>query len=109
MSPSPTKGGSKGPFDGIIVIDLSHVLAGPFCTMLLSDLGARVIKVERPGSGDDSRAFGPFLDNKSLYFAFVNRGKQSIALNHPRARRAGTARVSTSPCSTPCCPSSSMG
>lgn len=81
MSPSATTGGSKGPFDGIIVIDLSHVLAGPFCTMLLSDLGARVIKVERPGSGDDSRAFGPFLDDKSLYFGFINRGKQSIALN----------------------------
>jgi CoA:oxalate CoA-transferase len=81
MSPSATNGGSKGPFEGILVIDLSHVLAGPFCTMLLSDLGARVIKVERPGSGDDSRAFGPFLDNKSLYFGFINRGKQSIALN----------------------------
>jgi CoA:oxalate CoA-transferase len=81
MSPSATNGGSKGPFEGIIVIDLSHVLAGPFCTMLLSDLGARVIKVERPGSGDDSRAFGPFLDDKSLYFGFINRGKQSIALN----------------------------
>ena len=81
MSPSATNGGSKGPFEGIIVLDLSHVLAGPFCTMLLSDLGARVIKVERPGSGDDSRAFGPFLDDKSLYFGFINRGKQSIALN----------------------------
>ncbi len=76
---------SNGPFDGILVVDLSHVLAGPFATMLLSDLGARVIKVERPGSGDDSRAFGPFKDGKSLYFAFVNRGKESVALNlkHP--------------------------
>lgn len=76
---------TKGPFEGILVVDLSHVLAGPFATMMLSDLGARVIKVERPGSGDDSRAFGPFKDEKSLYFAFVNRGKESIALNlkHP--------------------------
>ncbi len=86
---------SKGPFDGILVVDLSHVLAGPFATMLLSDLGARVIKVERPGSGDDSRAFGPFKDGKSLYFSFVNRGKESIALNlkHPEDKALFEAMV----------------
>jgi len=57
------------------------VLAGPFCTMILAQLGAKVIKVEIPGSGDDSRAFGPFAGGKSLYFASINYDKQSIALN----------------------------
>jgi CoA:oxalate CoA-transferase len=70
-----------GPLSGIIVIDLTRVLAGPFCTMLLADLGARVIKVENPGSGDDSRAYGPFINGKSGYFIAQNRGKESIALN----------------------------
>jgi CoA:oxalate CoA-transferase len=70
-----------GPFSGLLIVDLSHVLAGPFCTMLFSDLGARVIKIERPKIGDDSRAFGPFLGGKSLYFSFINRGKESIALD----------------------------
>ena len=70
------------PLDGIVVVDFSHVLSGPFCTMTLADQGARVIKVERPGSGDDSRAFGPFYeDGSSVYFEFVNRGKESISLN----------------------------
>ena len=68
--------------EGVVVIDLTHVLSGPFCTMMLADQGARVIKVERPGAGDDSRAFGPFYDDGfSVYFEFVNRGKESIALN----------------------------
>jgi CoA:oxalate CoA-transferase len=71
----------KGPFSGILVIDLTRVLAGPFCTMLLADMGARVIKVEQPGSGDDSRGYGPFLGDESVYFKFVNRGKESIALD----------------------------
>ena len=70
-----------GPFSGVLIIDLTRVLAGPFCTMLLADLGARVIKIEQPGTGDDSRAYGPFRDGKSVYFSFVNRGKESIALN----------------------------
>jgi CoA:oxalate CoA-transferase len=72
---------AAGPFADILVVDLTRVLAGPFCTMMLADLGARVIKVERPRTGDDSRGFGPFQDGKSLYFHFVNRGKQSIALS----------------------------
>jgi len=73
---------------GIRVLDLTRVLAGPFCTMILSDLGAEVVKVEIPGSGDDSRAFGPFINNRSLYFLSINRGKQSISLNlkHPRGK-----------------------
>jgi CoA:oxalate CoA-transferase len=69
------------PFAGILVLDLTRVLAGPFCTMLLGELGARVIKVERRGSGDPARSFGPFRDGRSLYFAFINRGKESIALD----------------------------
>ena len=69
------------PLDGIVILDLTHVLAGPFCTQSLQDLGARVIKVERPGSGDDTRAFPPFLQGESAYFATLNAGKQSIALD----------------------------
>lgn len=69
------------PLEGIRVLDLTRVLAGPFCTMMLSDLGAEVIKVEVPGVGDDSRAFGPFRNGQSLYFITINRGKESIAIN----------------------------
>ena len=57
------------------------MLAGPYCTLLLADLGARVIKVERPGRGDDARAIGPFVAGRSAYFMSVNRGKESIALD----------------------------
>ncbi len=76
----------SGPLTGITVIDLSRVLAGPYATLLLSDLGARVIKVERPGAGDDSRQIGPFKNDAagrpmSAYFAAVNRAKESIALD----------------------------
>ncbi len=70
-----------GPFSGLLVIDLTHVLNGPFGTTILSDLGARVIKVEPPGHGDDTRTYGPFCKGQSLYFSFVNRGKESIVLN----------------------------
>ncbi len=77
---------APGPLSGITVIDLTRVLAGPYCTMVLQDLGARVIKVERPGRGDDSREIGPFLEGadgarESAYFLSLNRGKQSIALD----------------------------
>jgi CoA:oxalate CoA-transferase len=72
---------TRGPFSGVTVIDLSHVLAGPFGTTILCDLGARVIKVEPPGHGDDTRTYGPFVSGQSLYFSFVNRGKESIILN----------------------------
>jgi CoA:oxalate CoA-transferase len=71
----------KGPFSGITVIDLTRVLAGPFSTMILSDMGARVIKVETPGKGDDAREYGPFVNGKSAYFISINRGKESIALD----------------------------
>lgn len=70
-----------GLLAGITVIDLTHVLSGPFATMILRNLGARVIKVEPPAVGDDSRAFGPFLKDVSLYFSSINAGKESIALN----------------------------
>lgn len=69
------------PLEGIRVLDLTRVLAGPFCTMMLADLGAEIIKVEVPGTGDDSRAFGPFKNGQSLYFINVNRGKQSVAID----------------------------
>jgi CoA:oxalate CoA-transferase len=69
------------PLQGITVLDLSRVLAGPYCTMILAQLGARIIKVEMPGTGDDSRAFGPFVNGKSLYFSSLNYDKQSIALD----------------------------
>jgi CoA:oxalate CoA-transferase len=63
------------------VVDLSRVLAGPYCTMVLSDLGARVIKIERPEVGDDARHIGPFVGGHSAYFASINRGKESLALD----------------------------
>jgi CoA:oxalate CoA-transferase len=69
------------PLHGITVVDLTHVLAGPFASATLRDLGARVIKVERPGTGDDTRAFPPFTQGESAYFAALNHGKQSIALD----------------------------
>ena len=69
------------PLKGITVLDLSRVLAGPFGTLVLAQLGARIIKVEIPDGGDDSRAFGPFVYGKSLYYSSLNYDKQSIALN----------------------------
>jgi CoA:oxalate CoA-transferase len=78
-----------GPLAGTTVVDLTRVLAGPYCTLLLADLGARVIKVEIPERGDDARHIGPFVEGKSAYFASVNRGKESIALDlKDRADRA---------------------
>ena len=69
------------PLHGVTVVDLTRVLAGPMCTQMLADLGARVIKVEQPGVGDDSRALGPFVDGRSAYFLSINRNKESIALD----------------------------
>lgn len=74
-----------GPLSDIVIVDLTRVLAGPFCTMLLADLGARVIKVENPAGGDDSRSYGPFIRGKSGYFIAQNRGKESIALDLKQA------------------------
>jgi CoA:oxalate CoA-transferase len=75
----------EGPFSDITVIDLTHVLSGPYCTMYLAELGARVIKVEHAGHGDDTRSFPPFVDGSSAYFATVNRGKESIALEFDKS------------------------
>ena len=70
------------PLDGIRVIDLSRVVSGPFCTQSLGDMGADVIKIEEPGRGDESRAFGPpFLGGEAPYYLSVNRGKRSCTLN----------------------------
>lgn len=65
----------------LIVLDLTRVLAGPYCTMMLADFGADVIKIEQPGKGDDTRSMGPFVNGASLYYANVNRNKKSITLN----------------------------
>src|SRR5260221_1599392 len=79
------------PLDGITVVDLTRVLSGPYCTMLLADMGARVIKIEQPGKGDDTRAWGPpFLEGESAYFLSINRNKESVTLDfkHPDGRAA---------------------
>ncbi len=81
---------TPGPLDGITVLDLTRVLSGPYCTMMLGDMGARVIKIEQPGKGDDTRAWGPpFQNGESTYFLSINRNKESVTLNlkHPDGRR----------------------
>ena len=77
LAPSPV----DGPLNGTLVVDLTRVLAGPYCAMVLADLGARVVKVEVPEHGDDARRIGPWLDGRSAYFMSLNRGKESIALD----------------------------
>ena len=73
---------NRPPLDGITVLDLSRVLAGPYAAMLLADMGARVIKVERPGTGDDTRSWGPpFVGGESTYYLSINRNKESIELD----------------------------
>uniref|UniRef100_A0A8C2T5S0 Succinyl-CoA:glutarate CoA-transferase n=1 Tax=Coturnix japonica TaxID=93934 RepID=A0A8C2T5S0_COTJA len=102
---SSTCGGARGggappagasnvkPLDGVKILDLTRVLAGPFATMNLGDLGAEVIKVERPGTGDDTRAWGPpFVGTESVYFLSVNRNKKSIAINMKSSRGAKLIR-----------------
>src|SRR5262245_55288083 len=77
---------TAGPFAGLLVVDLTRVLAGPCCTMILAELGARVIKVENPDGGDDTRHFVPSWEGRSAYYLSLNRGKESIALNLKEAR-----------------------
>lgn len=79
-----------GPLAGFTVLDLTRVLSGPYCTMVLGDLGARIIKVEQPGKGDDTRAWGPpFIGAESAYFLSINRNKESVTLDYkPAAGRA---------------------
>src|SRR5437588_1813423 len=70
------------PLQGITVLDLTRVLSGPYCTMLLADMGARVIKIEQPGKGDDTRAWGPpFVAGESAYFLSINRNKESVTVD----------------------------
>jgi len=69
------------PLDGVRVIDLTRILAGPFGSMILGDMGADVIKVEEPGTGDDTRQWPPFVGGEATYFMSVNRNKRSITLN----------------------------
>ena len=88
------------PLSGVRIVDLSRVLAGPYCTMVLADLGADVIKVERPQGGDETRGWGPpFAGGEAAYYLSVNRGKRSCAIDlsqeegrattsWPRRRRA---------------------
>lgn len=76
-----TEQGRKGPLTGIRILDLTRVLSGPYTAMMLADLGAEVVKLEQPEFGDDSRHFGPFLNEESAYFMSVNRNKKSITLN----------------------------
>lgn len=81
---------AEEPLSGLLVLDLTRVLAGPFATMLLADLGAEVIKIEMPPSGDEARGFPPFQEGLSGYFVSVNRGKKGVTLNlkHPDGQRA---------------------
>lgn len=81
------------PLDGVVVADFSRILAGPMCTMVLADLGADVIKIERPGTGDDTRTWGPpFIDDDAAYFLSVNRNKRSIDLDLSQPDDLQTAR-----------------
>jgi crotonobetainyl-CoA:carnitine CoA-transferase CaiB-like acyl-CoA transferase len=78
---------AEAPLAGFRVLDLTRILSGPYASMLLADLGAEVVKVERPGAGDDTRSWGPpFLDGMSSYFAAINRGKRSVAIDLDRDR-----------------------
>lgn len=69
------------PLQDIVVVDLTRILSGPFCTMILADFGADVIKIESPDTGDESRLLGPYVNTESAYFMSVNRGKQSVTIN----------------------------
>jgi len=81
VSNAVTPATRRGPLAGIRVLDLSRVLAGPFCSMILADLGAEVIKVEETGSGDQTRTIPPFVNGESHYFLAINRNKKSLQLD----------------------------
>lgn len=80
------------PLEDLKILDFTRVLAGPYCTMTLADLGAEVIKVENPGTGDDSRAFGPYVKTESAYFMSINRNKESITLNLKNEKAIGIVK-----------------
>lgn len=69
------------PLENLVVLDLTRVLSGPYCAMMLADFGANIVKIEQPGIGDDSRAFGPFIGKESAYYMSLNRNKRSMTLN----------------------------
>src|ERR1700693_934096 len=76
------KGSRMKPLDGIRIVDLSRILARPYCSMLLGDMGAEIIKIESPDHGDDTRGWGPpFIVRESAYFLSINRNKKSLTLN----------------------------
>jgi crotonobetainyl-CoA:carnitine CoA-transferase CaiB-like acyl-CoA transferase len=80
------------PLDGIRVIDLTRVVAGPFCTMMLGDMGAEVLKIEEPEHGDDTRGWAPFIDGSGSFYLALNRSKKSVALNLKTPEGAATLR-----------------
>jgi formyl-CoA transferase len=92
------QGSKVKPLNGIRVLDLTRVLAGPFCSMILADMGAEVIKIEEPGKGDDTRSWPPFVGGEATYFMSVNRNKKSLTLNlkSPAARKIFTDLVKIS-------------
>src|SRR5262249_50973655 len=82
MPPAPADQPDQPPLSGLLVADFSRVLAGPLASMFLGDLGATVVKVERPGTGDDTRAWGPpYVGAATTYYTSVNRNKRSVALD----------------------------
>ncbi|OFX34397.1 MAG: formyl-CoA transferase [Armatimonadetes bacterium RBG_16_67_12] len=83
------QGGALAPLNDLLILDLTRALAGPYCTLMLADMGARVIKIETPDGGDDTRGWGPpFIQGESSYFLGINRNKESLTLNlkHPEAQ-----------------------
>src|SRR5436190_19690413 len=80
------------PLDGIRIVDLTRVVAGPFATMMLGDMGAEVLKIEEPTHGDDSRAWAPFLAGTGSFFLHLNRSKKSVALDLKTDQGAGALR-----------------
>jgi len=83
MKKTPDVFSVSGPLAGVTILDLTRVLSGPYCTMLAADMGARVIKIEHPKRGDDTRAWGPpFLEGESAYYLSINRNKESVALDY---------------------------
>ena len=77
------------PLDGITVVSLEHAIAAPFCTRQLADLGARVIKIERPGTGDFARAYDSRVKGQASHFVWTNRSKESLTLAKPLCRATG--------------------
>src|SRR2546423_10711266 len=100
LSPRPVPGihEQNGPLHGLRVLDLTEHMAGPFCTMILADMGAEIVKLERPGKGDSVRAWGDGSE-RNPYFRYINRNKKGITLDYkqPKERRCfcGSSQQST--------------